>query len=250
MTAPLRHEPAKTYNRYFRPGTRRCAFFIHGLGGNNTAQYWGRLIDLLPYDDDLVSSDFCFWGYKSSRYGAWPKLTQLSTSERLATIPDLAMTLRSDVERIVKEHNYSSILLFGHSLGGLLSLECCSQMRRSTQRDVVKSVCLNATPLKPNLLARVATSLFQDFNPQTQYLADLGQIETTLKTVATLRKRCDVTYIYCANDWLLQSYEKFGFTKTEGIQAPHTWMQSVKNRDDTNYKIISAYLKNALFMSA
>jgi len=86
---------------------------VHGLGatGQNT---WGQFHRLIDEDDSLGPlADVKFFGFKTSKT-RW----SLLPSSRKQKVSDLAKGLRTEIDE--RYRDYASIVLVGHSMGGLV----------------------------------------------------------------------------------------------------------------------------------
>lgn len=221
---------------YVFEGNSFAVFIVHGLGGNSSKEYWGRLIDLLNYDHRLSCYDLYYLSYRSSKKLELPALWKISSHERLSSVEELAAALADEVSRICDRCGYQAVSFLGHSLGGLLSLEAAHIAVFKKSLPVV-TVGLNATPLRPPFRCRAIYWLLMPLNPQVAYVTSLPAITETLERCLPSLAAAGVytVYMQCVGDELVRRYQKQPFSVRLTMQGAHSWMRSIRNRDDSSY---------------
>jgi pimeloyl-ACP methyl ester carboxylesterase len=219
-----------------RPGNSKCALFIHGLGGNNH-NYWGPVQNFLTNDDRLSSLDVYFWMYRSSHRTVWPRAwRRLSEEERLPTIEAITAALQYLIIGLEQQFHYTDFALFGHSLGGIISLLATETLIKD-QTAPISRLCLNATPHRPPLLARILRRCQFGLNPQIASLADRSlyaeKMRGALEYLAA--QKVHVDYLSCIGDYIVDIYINLPFSSIGYLQAPHNWMHDLVDIRDRRY---------------
>jgi hypothetical protein len=242
MSFQRRARESATLCRYVFDQNVTCIFFVHGLAGNNHS-YWANVKNYLLYDDRLGSVDFFFWGYKSSKSVVIPKTLSIGSEERLSTIEELASALAYTIKATVNECGYTKVSLFAHSLGGIISLLACEKMVASGASQIL-SICVNATPLRPPLLAKIATSMQFGLNPQIRALANLKTFSLDMHRAVTflVGKNIHVRYMHCIGDYLVKLYSEVPFSERVSCAGPHNWMENVKGYQDPTYSHVVRFV--------
>lgn len=138
--------------------------FVHGLGGDAVST-WGLFPTLIASDPDLRDFDVFLWGYPTKVVGRTPSISEAATQ--------LQTELRHRLG------NFQSVVLAGHSLGGLLIRALIVHaLEQSRIEDVerVNHILTFATPNDGSELAQIAR-LFRIGNKQ---IRDLDLTETTI----------------------------------------------------------------------
>lgn len=117
----------------------RLVLFVHGLGGRRYGPHstWGRFPELLF--GDLPEADVALYSY-STLLGRWRFWRSVELD---AEAKELASALRDSLSR------YHSIVLIGHSMGGLLSKAAVCELIWDKERDTLARIgglILMATP--------------------------------------------------------------------------------------------------------
>jgi pimeloyl-ACP methyl ester carboxylesterase len=228
---------------YFHPHNKRAVFLVHGLGGNNTEKYWGRLIELMNYDSRLKEHDFYYWRYKTSRWITWPPITRPSKKERISTVPEVALALADDLLSLTAERSYTAVSMIGHSLGGLISL-LAGEILATGGRVPLRSICAMASPTRDIFWAWMANAIFQDMNPHIHFLAQSSEIRGVLEKITKLNAgNIHTSYMHFIGDGFLYTYRRHQFSEFIAMQGPHSWMPIVRDRDHTNYRLLTSYIK-------
>lgn len=149
----------------------RLAVFVHGFRGNYLAT-WGKIPQLLEEqadrDSDLGPWDFLFLGYSTKDVATYLDIAALiSTAWRRAAAGDAP-----------HRQSYTSLALFGHSLGtlGIRQVLCAPSTHGGPLLDALHSVTLFGTPLNGSPLAGFGAVLYsigdalKPENPQLRML--------------------------------------------------------------------------------
>jgi len=157
--------------RHQGASNRKLAIFIHGFIGNYLST-WGSLPTLLVNsaddDIDLAQWDYLFLGYSTRRVD-----TYLDIADLIATAWRRAVGGEPP-----HRHAYSSVALFGHSLGtlGIRQVLCDTANHRNGILSTLHSVTLFGTPLNGSRLAFFGAPFFtianalKPMNPQLRML--------------------------------------------------------------------------------
>jgi tetratricopeptide (TPR) repeat protein len=147
--------------------------FVHGLGATSE-NAWGQFRRLIDEDDSLGPlADVRFFGFKTAKT-RW----SLRPSSRKQKVSDLAKGLRTEIDE--RYRDYASIVLVGHSMGGLVIRQyLVSEVRHGSPLRVNKAV-LFAVPNQGSEMAAVA-NLFSvvhaqlaDLTPDSPFLESLN----------------------------------------------------------------------------
>jgi pimeloyl-ACP methyl ester carboxylesterase len=231
---------------YVHSGNRRAVFFIHGLGGDNSDDYWGRLIELLNYDDRLIQFDFFYFRYKSSRLPNFPLFILDSTHDRISTVPEVSLALLNAVRLVERRHRYRRISILGHSLGGLIGLMSARDLIAQDGKFPLRNVCLLATPMYDVWLATTAALayVFEEINPHIHFLSRQKRIQEVLESGTTMLRDegRKVYYIHCIGDSLLWLYHGHDFSEFIAMQGPHRVMSLIDDREHGAYQTIASFI--------
>jgi pimeloyl-ACP methyl ester carboxylesterase len=142
---------------------RSLAVFVHGLG-SEVDVFWGSTIDALQSTAQLSHVDIKAWGYDTSsrpRRGAFDLLRR----RRLQTIEQIGEHLWSQLAHWYDTGDYESVVLFGHSMGGLVVAAAVEGgLRYGRDTKLIASfagIALCATPLGGADLADKLGPLFR-----------------------------------------------------------------------------------------
>ncbi|MEM9725108.1 MAG: hypothetical protein AAF909_06580, partial [Pseudomonadota bacterium] len=145
--APAREEPA--VESVGAPGARRLVLFIHGLLGGEQSS-WGAFPQLLLEDAVIRGQyDVATFGYRSD-------FISLRVSPKLE---DVAHFLKSELD--TRHRDYAEIVIFAHSMGGLVARRYLADALRAAQAPGgppcrVSRVLFFATPGKGSQLPSLA----------------------------------------------------------------------------------------------
>lgn len=119
--------------------------FVHGIVFGHYRNTWKNIFQLLPRDKELPKLDILAWGYESGVV-------------RGEDIPHDGERLSSHLRTLIRAEN--SIVLVGHSLGGLVILQSlCRQMQdgRALDRPCCQTeyIVLFGTPLNGHWFAKL-----------------------------------------------------------------------------------------------
>src|SRR5688500_13082455 len=123
--------------------------FVHGLGATSE-NTWGQFRRLIEEDDMLGPlAEAKFFGFKTAKIRwSW------RPSRRKQKVSDLAKALRTEID--VRYRDYPSIILVGHSMGGLVIRQyLVSEVRHASPLRASKAV-LFAVPNQGSEVAAVA----------------------------------------------------------------------------------------------
>ena len=208
-----RISPSESFARYTIEGNKTCIFFVHGLNGDNDG-YWGKMKDDLLYDERMRDVDFAFYGYQSTLALSLPRFTEISRSTKVPSVDDIVLSLISYVQAAVADERYCRISIFGHSLGGLVALLAAVKIVRAG--FPLRSVCVNATPLRPPLLAQIGSWLLGRLRPHLNALSKSqpksgGSIYKSVQALSD--EGVYVRYMHCIGDYLVKIYGEAPFSR-------------------------------------
>ncbi|MGB0697483.1 MAG: esterase/lipase family protein [Rhodospirillaceae bacterium] len=235
------------YDIYTKPESKALCVFVHGYGGSHSSKHWGNVPELISYDPELNNVDFCFWGYTTSRSFFANFYPFMNKSKKLSSLDLISYNLCSHLETIFCQNQYQTILLIGHSMGGLISCLAATKLIESRSEVNIDRILLYATPMSAPEVA-VVGSRFAPFNPHLRLLGNSKKIHNIMKVKVPIiqRNSCPIDYIFCCADEVLEYDEGVEFKSRKHINARHSWMQ-----DSCDYST-EAYiaLKNWVVMAA
>ncbi len=165
-------EPLAIHQRTSETKNERIVIFVHGLGGSRYGanSTWGSFPKFLY--EDLPNVDIGLYSYRTalSRLKFWKSIEIETQAKILAT-------------RIRELQRYKSIVLIGHSLGGILAKGAIAFFAQTNQKRPLRRVnglFLMAAPqlgsLKvPQFLRRFSPD-FRVLAPHSRYLAEIDRI--------------------------------------------------------------------------
>jgi pimeloyl-ACP methyl ester carboxylesterase len=165
------------------------ALFVHGIGASQET-WWGTTPGALMTDPQLRHIEFDFFRYESSKSAdrSW-FVHPWFTRRKLAGLEDLGALLWDRLLDHAGNPNFSSIALFGHSMGGLvIAAAIVDGFRREDSerarqvRGMIKIIGLCATPLGGADIAAFANRLIKVLGPNPQ-MSDLRRISPTRLTI-------------------------------------------------------------------
>jgi pimeloyl-ACP methyl ester carboxylesterase len=223
-----------------------AVFFVHGLGGNNTSEYWGNIPDFLERDSRLSTVDFNYWRYPTHKVLS-PSILEFIRRRALPGINILAANLTTDLQTISAEQNYDQVVVVGHSMGGLIAFRSIAA-RRDNENPTINQVATLGSPFKAPRAARLLA--FLQFWSNRQIL-DLSNDPALTGLMVSGLKACrqfniGSTYISSAEDAVVAEsplYELFDQKLT--VAGEHTWMSSVTNINDLSYRTLVQFLLKA-----
>lgn len=131
-----------------------CIIFIHGLGSNHE-RTWKVLEQLVRSHYDLAPR----WETKVYEFETKKvrPLTNWFFGPRYLSIPQLAKGLKTFIEIHCEE--YESVVLIGHSMGGLVTAKFLTTEHPRMNADQIKGAMFFATPFEGSHLANIADAI-------------------------------------------------------------------------------------------
>ncbi len=227
-------------------GNSTIAIFVHGFTGDKT-KTWGRLPELLETDLDLDYTDFLFWGYPSKLFGR---------TESLGTI---GQHLKTEVDYL--EDRYSSVVLIGHSMGGLVIRSFIVQALidgkgedLSKIRDVLLFGVPNAGINKADLIPAFVNDQIADVGMASDLIVNLRkywiQRVTNAQEPDEYNRPIRTLAIAGLEDNFVPKESVVDFFKETAMTGgDHKSMVKPKDRSHLTYKIIKKRLLDVLMES-
>ena len=148
-----------------RADNTQLAIFVHGFTGDHL-ETWGDLPQLLQTDERLETYDFLFWGYPSHLFR---KNEDIGTTGKY---------LKSEIDYLNKP--YHTIVLIGHSMGGLVIRSYIVQALidgKGKDLKLLADVILFGVPndgdLKPQLIPEWVHSQIGDMGVASHFIVTL-----------------------------------------------------------------------------
>lgn len=223
-------------------GTRntRLVLFVHGLGGQRYGPKatWGRFPELLF--EDLPEADIALYSYRTlfGRLRFW-KSVELEAEAEL-----LAASLRDALAR------YHSIVLIGHSMGGLLCKAALCELIWDKERETLARIgglILMATPQlgskrMPGFL-RFLSPDARALEPHSRLTADISETFedhlSTDETVSSTRKTIVPTWavLGVSDFWVDPLSAGIGLpsSRRKVVRGSHTDVVKPRTRSDDAY---------------
>lgn len=239
----------------------KTILFIHGLGAD-TKDWWGSTesnIKHINICDTSISIDF--WGYKTDKFSVKDKaLNFVGRGNKLANLDGLGSQLVTHLET----HYYDSekIILFGHSMGGLVIASAINILRGNNSPVATKcTIAFCGSPLGGANLADRTKKYFNIFTSiHTKLLYRDGEIRKN--AISELKNHVSVEgvgngiplyFFYIPEDEVVTNEEEiFGIFLNEVNANPQHinrtltkgHSESVINLDikDNNFKVIMHWL--------
>jgi|GEM_PF-5741956 len=235
--------------------------FVHGLGADDK-NWWGSTKSVIKLDSELsIHYDFIFFDYKTE------KLTNLTTrllntfglGSKLASIQDLGGQLVTSLNN--HNNNYSTIKLFGHSMGGLVISAALHKLKLENEIfNKVTDIAFCGTPLGGSNLANTVSSIFR--LSSSKHLKSLKVNSDEIKSIVNVLPQL-VTLQHNDNKALLkffkitedqvvtEDFERYGIfekditnnvTTTIDLTKNHCQAVQNLNQNDDNYKAIKKWI--------
>jgi pimeloyl-ACP methyl ester carboxylesterase len=155
--AGLQDEPLVIHCRPQAPPNRTLILLIHGLGGSRY-DYWGEMPTFLY--SDFPAADLGLYSYDTAlkRIRLWWKSLNLEDEARV-----LANVLRQLVD-------YSSVVLIGHSMGGLLAKGAIAHLVQVNDRKTLRRLTALVLLASPQAGSLRVPSWFRIFSPDARSL--------------------------------------------------------------------------------
>jgi pimeloyl-ACP methyl ester carboxylesterase len=220
--------------------------FVHGLGGSNGPEYWGRLPEFLRHAGELRCCDIAFWQYPTHA-GLSPRLLELRRRRRLPEVSAIADSFGTDLASITDGRPYTNLTLIGHSMGGLVLFEFLRRQIRTAQDIKISGIAVLGSPFRSSLIARLASFLQMKSNRQVSYLSRDKEL---LILMTEGLKRCralgiSIWYIASLEDEIVASDPLYGlFDRHEVVAGPHLWMPLVSTVYDSGYQALLRFLRS------
>ena len=185
----LRDEPLVVHQRTPITANDKLVVFVHGLGGRRYGDSgtWGRFPRFLF--EDLPDADIGMYRYETGRE-RFLSTTSVSLDKEARVFAD---QIRDDLA------GYKSIVLVGHSMGGLLCKAAIKVLLDTGMRNAVARICGLMLMATPQLGSLRMPRFLQAFSSDARALAPHGSLITAInqtfedqvaldESVATLRK--------------------------------------------------------------
>jgi hypothetical protein len=246
----LREQPLVAHQR---EGTNNnhLTVFVHGFGGSRYGKKatWGMFPSLIF--DDLPQVDVGLYEYRTlfGRFKFW-KSVELETEAQV-----FADLIRDELS------NYVSVILIGHSMGGLLCKGAISRLVRNNQKDIlsrINGLILMATPQLgsmrvPKLFARFSPD-FRALKPHGEFI---GEINDTFENYLSFDERdggvdrvtIPTWAVLGASDfWVDQLSAGIGLASNRKkiVRGSHTDIVKPKDRDSGTYSWVRDRIKDSL----
>jgi pimeloyl-ACP methyl ester carboxylesterase len=158
-------EPLIIHQRTTETGNQRLVIFVHGLGGSRygTNSTWGNFPKFLY--EDILNADIGLYSYRTAlgRLKFWKSTKIEAQAEILAT-------------RIRELQKYKSIVLIGHSMGGILAKGAIAHLAKTNQKKVLKRLNGLFLMASPQLGSLKIPRLFRRLSPDAWVLAPHSDI--------------------------------------------------------------------------
>lgn len=231
------------------PASRVLCVLVHGVNVADGREFWGRIPGFLAHDVpkciDVLVPTFL------TKFTLFDRLISLlKRAPRLANSEMIASSLAPELSEMVNPLSalrYERILIVGHSYGGLIALCTAHEMQAQIKDMRVYALCMCASPLQPQKLARIVHALNLGHNDQ---LRDLGSWRALARTCGgmfeTVRRHTKTWYLHAINDEVLDDIphpSSLSFHKTAHHSGRHSWPSDVKNRKSSGYKNLLNFVK-------
>lgn len=162
-----------------RGKNNKCiAIFVHGFIGDYQ-KTWGKLPSLLQSDDSLQGYDFLFWGYPTKLF------------RRGESIDAIGEHFKTEVDFLPK--HYKTIVLVGHSMGGLVIRSFVVQALidgKGAEVDRIADIILFGTPndglLKAELIPDMVNKQIDDMGMASDFIVRIRKYWVQRVTAATV----------------------------------------------------------------
>lgn len=252
--------------------------FIHGIGSSH--ETWNQYLRLLKDDDDFSIEDEKLNGVKdtTSNYYTFFNYDSPIVNKRIF-FPKIRAKLAGEVEpgnlSIIshsdalvtfiqnKADDYDNIIIFAHSMGGLISLSLLFSLIRQNNTKVLKKIkktIFFATPLagsdnsadiKNFFDNKITKNLFsyavEELSPESHTIVNTQE---RLKKYKNHLRKMDILYLYGSTDGRIESESKklaeTFFTKTDSFQLNHTEIKEPKNETSPVYRSVKNFINKKL----
>lgn len=243
--------------------------FIHGIGVENT-KWWGSTIASFKNDQELENAGISveFWEYDTKKLDyVGNKFKQFfNKHKKLPSLDDVGHSFLGKFEDKKDIDKYEQILLFGHSMGGLVASTLLihafnNDNKHEKFKEKIRSLVMCGTPLGGSLVAdklRILSNLYNISSEQMQELYvnsnTISDIQNKLKNIINLEcnditKPC-LEFFKLSQDEVVQTDdERYGIFIDEvqpidTLEKGHSpSIQNLTIKKD-NYKKIKRWMKN------
>jgi len=245
-------EPLIVHQRTEKTRNRALLVFVHGLGGSRygVRSTWGNLPkfvfeDFPPLDVGLYEFRTLF-----RRLRFWESVTLQQEAEVFAGI------LRDATQ-------YTTLLLAGHSMGGLLCMEAIRYFLKSNQSEELRRVAglfLMATPQAgservPGFLARFSKD-FRALKPHGDFVTEIQRAFTNYVLVdenasAAGKEQIPAFAILGSHDqWVDGLSAGLGIPdrQTKAVRGSHTQIVKPPNKGHDGYQFLRASIEHRLLL--
>jgi len=150
--------------------TENLIVFVHGIGAN-ASEWWGSTRTFFENDPELLlKGDLDFYEYKTSKLKnpAQDILNGVGKGEVYAGIFDLGGQLITHLSQ--KNTQYDNIILFGHSMGGLVIATAIIHANQTPifydTYNKISAISLCGTPLGGSKIANIGNMTMRPFTTQ------------------------------------------------------------------------------------
>jgi pimeloyl-ACP methyl ester carboxylesterase len=232
---------------YLSRAATSTIFFVHGLGGSNNEEYWGRVGVLLDTDPRFLNSNIYFWTYPTT-FMPKPSWWSLFTGYRLPDLDSLGRTLISAIPSSTLSQT-NKLVIVGHSQGGVIGISLVKRILVNQQIDHLRGLIVLSSPFAAPLLARLYTLLSLKSNAQIGGLASTKRLRRDLfDCLSACRVRQVPTIYFEANQDTVVPFQDASemFSLQRSITGPHTWMREVQGRAHDGYRLLSDTLADII----
>ena len=231
---------------YHQRGSKKLVIFIHGLNGGHGKSYWSNIPDYLKYCSTTHSCDYLFWGYESNLHLLPNFLRKLRRLPYVSTVHDISKSLLGYLDAKSYNEKYQKISVFGHSLGGLISVDFAFRYLQLFGNDSrLEKICMASSPTKPENMAKAHSLLGRKSNPHISFLSSTAELRRIYEDLVpfVMENGCSVTYLRAINDEIVVDPPPHIFSSVPSSHSgKHLWTSEVFDRGNEGFIQIEKWL--------